>query len=230
MNTHTEPKKFTRPVIIVAGGPSVTLADIRLIGMARNADAVRVITVNDAVYPCWFADIAYAADAHWWEHHFSLPNFPGNRACHDHKADPKTNDLPDTVTRLQSNGVSGFDHDRRFIKTGGSSAYGAVHIAINWGAKRIILVGVDLGYESQDHVHWYGNHTKPEYSMIDPTESLFGRWRQHFNELSEEIAGSVEIINVSPTSTLTCFPKMSLKEAISETSTSIKNLIDVMDV
>src|SRR5690606_9521612 len=68
-----------RPTVIVAGGPSLDLAQVRAVAMARAGDRIRVVAVNDAVYPCWFADIAYACDRKWWRYHNGLPGFPGRK-------------------------------------------------------------------------------------------------------------------------------------------------------
>lgn len=93
---------------------------------------------------------------------------------------------------------------------GGNSGFQAFNLAVQFGAKRIALVGFDMRCDLG--VHWHGRH--PGH-MNNPRESNFQKWRAGFSE-SAPIAASlgVTVANCSPVSTLTAFPIMSLEEAL----------------
>src|SRR3990167_6401454 len=68
-----------KTAVLVGSGESLTTERVRRIAIARAKDFIRVIAVNDAVYVCWFADIAYACDVKWWRYHGSLAGFRGEK-------------------------------------------------------------------------------------------------------------------------------------------------------
>jgi hypothetical protein len=202
------------PAVIVAGGPSVTLADIRLIGMARARDAIRVIAVNDAVYPCWFADIAYACDAKWWNSpwHVGVPGFPGLKIRMRVISDKSGKDInavkyPDIAFMDASKGGT-FDHDPTKLYTGNNSGFQALHIAIHLAANPIILVGFDMKPEP----HWFGAHPEGVANAGYPD---FSYMLQHFDNLRPELQsrGTV-VLNATPKSAITAFKRVSLEEQL----------------
>lgn len=153
------------PTVIVAGGESLTLAQVRLIGMARAQDKIRVIAINDAVYPCWFADIAYAADAKWWKFHRVVPGFPGLRVGIEQSTCDKPG-LPDGIEYFRNGGEGGFDRDPSTIRTGQNSGHQAVHVAAHLGSPHIVLVAFDM-----IGAHWFGDHPR-EISLGDVNHKL----------------------------------------------------------
>ncbi|MBO6511773.1 MAG: hypothetical protein JJ979_25365 [Roseibium sp.] len=182
-----------KTVVCVAGGPSLDLRQVRAIGMARSSAKVAVIAVNDAIYPCWFADTLYACDAKWWRYHFDVVKFPGEKISGEK--------VPFwAVEQVTFTGHEGFDHDNADgIRTGGNSGYQALQIAVKRGAKRVLLAGFDM--HDGDNVHWFGSH--PESLAMSPS---MHRRRQCFNALAEACAGlGVQVVNCSPGSALKAF-------------------------
>lgn len=194
------------PVVIVAGGPSVTISDVRLIGMARSADLCRVIAINDAVYPCWFADHLHACDAKWWTRHGGVPYFFGTKTALEETA------YMDVVT-LQNTGTEGFDQRQGCVRTGYNSGYQAVHIAAQGGAEHIILVGFDYS-DRGARDHWFGRHGPGMDKSSDVAE-----WRRVFRDLTTHLNGmGVKISNVSMQSTLTWLPRYDLNSLFGKTA------------
>jgi len=188
-----------RPVVVVAGGPSVTLKDIRTIGMARAQDRCRVLAINDAVYPCWFADHVHACDRKWWIEHKGLPHFFGL------KTSVESTRYPD-VSQLVSTGISGFDKVPGCIRTGMNSGYQAVHILAQAGVEKIILLGVDFTNDGARE-HWFGLHPPG----LDKNSSV-GDWRHLFRELADELTKTgVQIFNAGERSTLTWLPRFKIE-------------------
>lgn len=191
-----------RPVVIVAGGPSVTLKDVRILGIARSMDRCRVMAINDAVYPCWFADHVHACDKKWWDEHNGLPNFFGL------KTSVECTRFID-VEVLKNTGTAGFDKSPGCIRTGMNSGYQAVHIAAQAGAERIIILGVDFTNDGARD-HWFGRHPPG----MDKHSSV-GDWRHLFRELTDELAvQGIQVLNAGNRSTITWLPSFNLETLI----------------
>jgi hypothetical protein len=187
-----------KTVAIAAGGPSFTAAQARAIGMARARSRIKVIAVNDSVYPCWFADIAYASDAPWWRHHGNLPGFEGRRVGLRHEDGPGRFVEPSEIAFVEASGVEGYDARPGFVRHGGNSGYAALHLAAQLGAVRVILLGYDMHGE-----HWFGNHPDGvRRATVDKS-----RWVRRFEALGAELrALGIEIANANPDSAIRCFP------------------------
>lgn len=190
-----------RTVVVAAGGPSFDAPAARLIGIARARSKVKVVAVNDAVYPCWFADIAWASDPPWWRHHVNLPGFEGRRLGLRYQ-DGSQWRQPAGIDHLEASGIDGFDDRPGYVRHGGNGGYAATHLAAQLGAIRIVLVGFDMSGE-----HWFGRHPEGLHRpSVDKT-----KWVTRFNGLAETLkARGVAVTNTSQASALSCFPKASL--------------------
>ena len=184
-------------VAIVATGPSFTAAQ------------ARVIAVNDAIYPCWFADIAYACDAAWWAHHDGLPGFTGLKLSLLDGTDPRAKPCEVSgVWHIRSSGHEGFDPDRQHIRTGGNSGYQALHLALHLGAAKIVLVGFDMR-DDDGQAHWFGDH--PREISRTRTPAL---WRDRFTALADAAQHlGVTVVNASPGTALAAFQTCALEQA-----------------
>lgn len=184
--------------VIVAGGPSVNVGDIRTIGMARAADRCRVIAVNDAVYPCWFADVAYACDNRWWVEHSGVPGFRGQKMS----LEP----VPfKDVETLKNTGIEGYDPEPDCLRSGSNSGYQTVHLAAKLGAKKIILLGLDYTDDGA-RMHWFGTH-KPGMDK----HSNVVEWRRLLLGLTDILNGmGIEVLNAGLKSTLSWLPRCDL--------------------
>jgi hypothetical protein len=96
------------------------------------------------------------------------------------------------------------------IGDGGNSAFQALNLAIQFGANRLLLVGVDMRLDRG--VHWHGRHG---VGLNNPREENIAKWRRVFDAVAEPIAKlGVEVINCSPVSTLTAYPIVDFSEAL----------------
>lgn len=185
-------------VFVVAGGPSVNLTDIRAIGRLRAMDKCRVIAVNDAVYPCWFADGLHACDRRWWEENRGVPGFPG------WKTSVESTPFSD-VTALVNSGTDGFDDRSCHIRTGSNSGYQAVHLAAALGAKTVILLGVDFT-DGGARDHWFGLH-EPQMDRASDVDA----WRLSLRGLTDELASrGIVVMNAGKSSSLTWLPRVDI--------------------
>lgn len=195
-----EPAFAGHTVVILANGASFTAKAARHVAIARLEDRCRVIAVNDTIYPAWWADWLHATDAKWWRWHIqSVQHFRGIKTALVEGLPP-----PWGVGLLRNTGKEGFDPDADACRNGGSSGYAAIHCAIHAGAKRILLVGLDLSGE-----RWFGRHPdglETDYAIVmAPSFPTI---------IPAAIERGVRIINCSLDSSLTCFPKLSLEEAL----------------
>lgn len=192
-----EPIWEGQTVVIVGSGPSLSLQQIRTVAIARAEKHCRVIAVNDAIYPCFWADWLHAGDLKWWRWHIHRINdFTGIRTT-------VSDDVPGPWVNgyLEYSGDLGFDPDSSKCKSGGSSAYQAACIAVHTGAKRIILLGIDMKRGPDGQVHWFGEH--PERTTVNYAVAMAPKWDTLKPTLEER---SIEVINCSPGTALETFP------------------------
>ena len=184
----------------MGSGPSLSREDVQRV---RELD-LRSIAINTIAidYAPW-SDFVYAADTAWWTKYYGcLVRSSCKITCND------SVQFAD-VHLLRNTGIKGFDPDSRCIRTGQNSGYQALHIALQTGASRVLLLGIDMTIEHGLHCH--GPHPK---GLSNPTEKYFQRCLTHWGDL-RKAADSIgcEVINCSRFSKLECFPKMTLSQA-----------------
>lgn len=95
------------------------------------------------------------------------------------------------------------------IGAGGNSGFQALNLAVQWGARKILLVGFDM--TDKAGVHWYGRNGWPMAN--NPDHSNFKRWIAAFEGAADALlAAGAEVFNSSKISALTCFPRLSIRE------------------
>lgn len=96
------------------------------------------------------------------------------------------------------------------IGWGGNGGFHALNLAIQFGAKRVVLVGYDMRVDRG--VHWHGEHPK---GMNNPAEVNVRKWL-HILDKQAGLLGrlGVEVLNASPVSALTAYPKVDFAAAI----------------
>lgn len=191
-------------IVCVATGPSLTAEDVTFCrGKAP------VIVVNDAYRLAPWADALVANDYSWWLHHEGVPGFRGDKWGVLHPTWTQPERWPD-VRQLRITGSEGLETDPSAIRTGKNSGYTAVNVAIHYGARRVILLGYDMGAPKNGPQHFFGDHRwapgqrSPYHTFID----LFHSMRADLERLG------VEVVNASRQTALTCFPRVALADAL----------------
>lgn len=200
-------RRWSGRCIVAASGPSLTPE------VAEMCRGERVIAVNDAYRLLPFADVLYACDAAWWDHHAGCRDFAGERWT-SHSLSPK-NDKTKAADRLdlrviEGREAAGFSTDPARIHYASNSGFQATNLAILFGADPIILVGFDMR-RIDGKSHFFGSHKAPLRES-----SQYGVWCSRFTTAAQMLGGSPTIINATPGSALKCFPMMPLPEALSE--------------
>jgi len=191
--------------VCIGTGPSLTEEQLVMVHSYRKhgSAAMRAIAINDAgLRRCLplaapWADILYAADARWWQ--FYNPAFTGLRISGEEVKDVETVPLTmlargEPMPREPGSVVSG-DH----------SGFQALGLALTLGATRIILLGYDCGGNKRNAQP----NREPRFSSEPP----FHGWAEKYHQVPARWP-HVEIINCSPQSIITAFPKNELREII----------------
>jgi hypothetical protein len=156
-----------------------------------------------------WSEVLYATDFAWWERHQGAPGFRGLKISQD----PKVRHRPQwgvrqvEVVRSQDSLLLG-----RFgtIGWGGNSGFGALNLAVQFGAGRIVLVGYDMRVDGG--LHWHGAHPK---GLHNPEPQNVARWRRVIDQQAPILkALGIEVINASKISALVAYPKMELLDAL----------------
>jgi hypothetical protein len=183
--------------IILASGPSMTLAD---------ANAVRgrgtVVAINNTVQLAPWADILYSCDPSWWRQCPKLwRDFKGRRV-----GLANDNHLPE-IEQVPKEGATGLG--RKGVATGHNSGHQAINLAFLEGARTIVLLGFDMQH-TYGMRHWHGDHAKGlgNFGCVDLCQRAFP-------PLADALkAEGVRVINASRETALRCFERMPLKDAL----------------
>jgi hypothetical protein len=192
-------------VAIIASGPSAKSHDLKLLAGLK----VIAIKENVELYPR--ADIVYGCDGAWWRHRQGLKAFRGLKIAYDPRvcdtfADIKRVEIAKTTDRILTAAPL-------HIGSGGNSGFQALNLAVQFGAKRIMLIGFDM--TDRSGVHWYGRNNW--MNANNPSDPNFRRWMAAFHASLPDLEG-VLVVNVSPTSVLKAFPRISLAETLQDWS------------
>jgi len=190
-------------VVCIAGGPSLTADDV------EACRGRRVIAVNDAYRLAPWADVLYASDAQWWKWHKGVPGFGGLKFSIEQSAKRSRLWTFRDVRLLKMTGETGLEQDPSGVRTGKNSGYQSMNLAVHLtGGPRIILLGYDMYIGIDGKHHWFGSHP----NRVRPPLASFVR---QFHTIVRPLAAlGIEVVNCSRVTALTCFPRMSLQEAL----------------
>lgn len=187
-------------VVILASGPSLTPEQCDAVRAWHDCSPDqcserRAIAVNTTFRRAPWADVLYACDATWWRvYHAEVEQvFHGEHWSQDEEA---TRDFG--VHRIESRALPGLSKTPGVIHQGANSGYQAVGLAVQAGAKKIILLGFDMA-----GTHWHGRY---ENGLPNTAPHVFQSWITHFNGLAADLlAADVEVVNCTPGSAIGCF-------------------------
>ena len=196
--------------VVIAGGPSVTLEQIRRIGIARLEGRCRVLAVNDAVFPAWWADWLHGCDPMWWNwHRLSVTKFTGIKTT-------MVEGLPEgwNVKLLRNEcgeggQLGGFAAAPDALAPGGNGGYQAIQCLAKAGCTRILGIGFDMKVGDDGRGHWFGEH--PGAYRSDYAGTMLPWFETLIDPLK---ARGIEFVNCTPGSALTCFPTGDLDEEL----------------
>lgn len=148
----------------------------------------------------------YGCDFRFWDHY--RPAFDGPRFSQDARARKfGVTYIPSRPDKL------GLCLDGMAIHRGGNSGYQALNLAVLFGAARVILLGYDMKHGAGGEVHWHGVHPA---GLANPTRAgTLEGWANAFPHAARDAKRiGVEIVNATADTALTCFPRMTIEEAL----------------
>lgn len=186
-------------VAIFAGGPSLTQADVDYCRGKVDAS----IAINNSYKLAPWVTALYAADRKWWTWHKGCPGFKGLK----YTLSPTAPRMYPDVQLLKNTGREGLDVNPTGLHHGYNGTHQAMNLAVHFGAKRIVLLGVDMR-PLDGKEHWHGDHPNKSRSPYKLFIRMVGTLVNPLNDLG------IEVINCSPRSALECFPKRSLRDVL----------------
>lgn len=199
--------------VVIASGPSATHAGIEQL---RERTDIRAVCVNDSWRLAPWGDVLYATDWQWWHAHYQASTaFAGVRLSSTRKRIAR--DFPG-VSEVP---VALVGDDRRptfilepkgLIGSGGNSGFQAMNIALQTGARRLIMVGFDMTLSGGSH--WHGDHKN---GLGNPRADLMEKWRNVLDGQARRLQDrGIDVINASPVSALKNYRKATIKEALEQ--------------
>lgn len=192
-------------VYIIAGGPSLADFDFRRLA-GRST-----IAINRAHEALGSATLLWWSDPNFWRKH--------REALLAHPAPWKATgalnrrdlvDYPPEIVTYRFTGIEGFDPDPLCLRTGNNSAYAAMHLAAHLGARRIVLLGVDMQHGPNGETHWHGGH-----GLLHQERTLTEKMLPLFAGLVAPLAErGIEVMNANPDSALALWPRCTIDEAL----------------
>lgn len=191
-------------VAIVASGPSTKKPDVELL---RGRLPVLAIKKNVELAP--WCDVVYGCDGAWWESVRGLPEYSGLKLAWEKKVCERDWGIRKVeVDRYLDNLVLG---ETGVIGAGGNSGFQALNLALQFGARRILLIGFDM--HDRSGAHWYGRNNW--INANNPTDVNFRRWKSSFANAAGTLQTlGVEVVNAAPFSDLQCFKKQSVAKTL----------------
>jgi hypothetical protein len=198
-----------KPVAIVGGGPSLRGFDFN-----RLRDRFTVLAINGSMFDIPFADAGFSLDLKairlWWPRLVGLGYeqfYAVDRrwiSGINSKPTPKMRFL----LRRQGPDLSTADG---IITAGGTSGFGALNLAFLRGAKKIVLLGFDYGGAGGV---WHHNEHHYTFQQQQDRDN-WAKWATNFNRPAQFLRKTgVEVINASPDSAITAFPRSTIDEVI----------------
>lgn len=196
-------------VFCLATGPSLTAADVQAV-RGRGV----VVAVNDAHRLAPWADVLYSSDRYWWRHHKGVPSFQGLKATIEYSPKRYAKELLSIVPEmffLRNTGHDGIETDPGGLRTSRQNSGGAaVNLAVHLGARRIVLLGYDMG-TTDGKRHFFGDHPSP----LSNTHN-FPTWRAGFETMVQPFKDlRIDVVNCSRSTSLNAFRCAPLEEVLS---------------
>lgn len=154
--------------------------------------------------------LIYGADAAWWRHPTNADVFdePALKVSIEHFEESRQ--VARRGVHLLRRENQGYSDDPCCVTALGNSGAQAIQIAVKTGAARVLLCGFDFRV-TPEACHWHGEHPVG-LRKTDP--DLYASWACRLADIAPALLQRCEIVNVTPDSTLDCFPRMDLAAAL----------------
>ncbi len=211
------PRQFDVPEEIIRKVTAGTLPPSAYSPYMRLIHNEHVIAVNMAYKLGDWIDVVIFGDSGFYaKERANLAQFPGLKvSCNP------TSKQERWIKTLGRDGAKakGISTNPMMLSWNGNTGAAAINLAIHFGAKRIMLLGFDMDIDPNNKMqHWHNLYAKGPVSDDRRRRKLpFSRHLLGFPVIAEDVKKlGVQIINVSKDSTITCFPKKTIKQVFDE--------------
>ncbi|TIM09145.1 hypothetical protein [Mesorhizobium sp.] len=190
-------------VFILASGPSVLDLDLSLL------TGRRVIAVKSSWLHWPAADVLFFADGRWWLEKRLRPSadaFAGLIVTTAMEiGDPRVK----RIKKIDPKHLSAKPSEVALART---STTGGINLAIHFGAKRIVLLGVDgkLGADGRRHSHGL----KWPWPKGGEPQAFAGQLAEYRAIAPSAAAMGVEIVNANPDSAVHVWPRLKFEDCL----------------
>jgi hypothetical protein len=196
------PKIWENETVYIIGGG----ASLKGFNFSRLAGK-KVIALNKAYQYYENCDVLYWTDSRfyvWYKKEID------RLSCLKFTPARHNKDLAPDVSIVRISGERKMDFENNnMISSGNNSGFGAIGLAYKLGARKIFLLGYDMGFTNgQSHFH-------DGYDLVKAKEHIYKTMLKTFVDNSEVIKKYVEIYNVNPQSELRCFKFCTMDWALS---------------
>jgi tetratricopeptide (TPR) repeat protein len=209
-------------VAIVGGGPSLKGVDLQPL-----RSRVHTVAVNATATALPWADVAVSHDASHLAERFH--DFPGPVLVGAPPQVARSLGVLPRVTYRRRLITDRLSEVEELIHSGGhTSAYTALNYAYLLRPRRIVLFGIDLTDFWTPDQYWHGTmdpYNRRRFAGLE-SRPLFDEWQEYrtrkiqnapmvfASALPQLERAGIEVVNASPVSSLTSFPKVSPEEGI----------------
>jgi hypothetical protein len=207
MTYWTVPREWTGSTAFVLGcGPSLKHFD---------ADVLRghgpVITINDSFMLAPWADVLYFTDEPWYR----LREREIRKMFQGRYFVTLDNEQVQGVHHLKNSGEFGLETDPTMLRHGHNGGFAAINLAYHFGARRIVLLGIDMKISPKKELHW-NNRPGWQYAPEKFQEIMTTWMLPMFDTLRQPLEeAEVEVINCNTDSALKIWPQIPLEEVLS---------------
>ena len=190
----------------MASGPSAVREKFELLQARRD---IKVVAINTSFQLVPWADLLYACDGKWWELYKGVPDFHGLKVVHERTVVAKFPELKRVeVIRFGNELIT---EPPGLLGAGGNSGFQALNLVVQFGVKKVILIGYDMRVDYGGH--WHPRHPFP-LSNPDAAANI-PRWRKAVDGAARKLAQlRIEVVNCSMVSELVAYPKMPLEKVL----------------
>lgn len=191
---------------VVASGSSVRQYDVDLL-----RGKCRVAVVNNSWELAPWADVLYAADRNWWEEYHGRASavFGGQMVSPDAPVAKRfglrlVGLLPESTEH-----VGRISLEPGVLGRGGNSGFQCLNLVVQFGARRVILLGFDFCGD-----HWHGEHKSP---LRNAQQCTMDKWAGRLDAASSQLRDAgVDVILCSGPSLLNKYRRSTVPTVIGE--------------
>jgi hypothetical protein len=169
-----------------------------------------IIGINNAYRIGNWIDVLFFGDCNWFlAHNQSLNKFQGLKvSCCPRFAKKNKKYRGIKYLEKDSSRRHGISNNKSKVSWNANSGAAAISLAVHFGVKRIVLLGFDMRSQNKTS-HWFGYHG------LYPKKISYNRHLRGFPAIAKDAKRlGIEIINISPNSTIEEFPKKKVIELL----------------